>query len=251
MDPVATALTKPPAVLAAGTSLFLDFDGTLVEIAESPDAVAVDARLRALMICLAEAFEGRMAIVTGRASADIRALFDGIPIAIAGSHGVELCWSDGRIETPERMAVLDHALDRMVALRLRFPGLLIEDKPFGVALHYRQAPEAEPEARAVAEELAQSCGLALQPGKMVFELRAPGAGKGGALRTLLADASMAGTTPIFLGDDVTDESAFAAARELGGFGILIGPPRPTAALYGLPGVSHALDWLEDACGRMA
>jgi len=248
MDPVATALKTPPAGLAAGISLFLDFDGTLVEIAERPDAVVVDSRLRALIARLAEALAGRVAIVTGRAAADVRTLFGDIPIAIAGSHGVEFCWPDGRQETPERLAALDHALASLVDLRVRHPGLLVEDKPFGVALHYRQAPEAEAEARALTAELAQSCGLELQPGKMVFELRAPGGGKGAALRLLLADGAMTDTLPVFLGDDITDESAFAAARDLGGFGILVGPPRATAALYGLPGVAAALDWLEAAFG---
>lgn len=246
MTSAATTLNVPPPSLPAGSSLFLDFDGTLVEIAEHPDAVAVDVRLHRLMTRLADRLAGRIAIVTGRPARNIRDLFGDIPIAIAGSHGVELCSADGRCETPERLPMLDHALARMVELRAIHPGLLIEDKPFGVALHYRQAPEAEAEARALAEELAKSCGLALQPGKMVVELRAPGGGKGAALHSLLAEGPMARTIPIFLGDDITDESAFAAARELDGFGILVGPPRRTEALYGLPGVSQALDWLEAA-----
>jgi len=241
------ALNAPPPSLPAGASLFLDFDGTLVEIAERPDAVAVDARLQALMACLVERLPNRVAIITGRAVENIRALFGDLPVAIAGSHGIELCWPDGRSERPERLAALDRALDRMAELRGRHPGVLIEDKPFGVALHYRQAPEAESEARRLAEELAQGGELILQPGKMVFELRAPGGGKGAALRSLMGEEAMAGTTPVFLGDDITDEAAFAAARALGGFGILIGPARPTEALYRLPSVGWALDWLETQC----
>jgi trehalose 6-phosphate phosphatase len=237
MNPVAIALSTPPAALLAGASMFLDFDGTLVEIAERPDAVAVDARLRALIGCLTERLDGRVAIISGRAAADIRTLFGDVPIAIAGSHGIELCWPDGRIETPDRPA----------ALRERHPGILIEDKPFGAALHYRQAPEAEEEARALAERLARDHGLALQPGKMVVEIQLHGHDKGAALRAFMAEPLMEGTRPVFIGDDITDESAFAAARSLNGFGILVGPPRATEALYGLAGVAQSLDWLDAAC----
>ena len=247
MNPVAIALSAPPAALLAGASMFLDFDGTLVEIAERPDAVAVDARLRALITCLTERLDGRVAIISGRAAADIRTLFGDLPIAIAGSHGVELCWPDGRIQTPDRPAALDHVLGEMAALRERYPGVLIEDKPFGAALHYRQAPEAEEEARALAERLAREHGLALQPGKMVFEIQLHGRDKGAALRAFMAEPLMDGTRPVFIGDDITDESAFAAARSLNGFGILVGPPRATEALYGLAGVAQSLDWLDVAC----
>lgn len=244
-EKIATA-TTPPTALLQDASLFLDFDGTLVEIVERPDAVAVDAPLATLMNRLAGKLQGRLAIISGRPRAEIDTLLGGRGYAVAGSHGLELRWLDGRVDAPEPPAKLADIAALMRTWTAAYPGTLVEEKPFGVALHYRAAPSAERHCRTLAERLAESSGLSLQPGKMVFELRVPGADKGAALRAFMAAPPMQGTRPIFLGDDVTDEDAFAAAVALGGHGILIGPPRPTAADYRLPDVAAARLWLEQA-----
>lgn len=226
----------------------MDFDGTLVDIAPRPDAVTVDARLRHLVARLTAALAGRLAIVSGRPAAEIRDFLGGDGLTVSGSHGLELHWANGRRCAPAPPDWLADALDRAEALRLAHPGVVVEAKPFGVALHYRQAPQAEGACRALAAALAGK-DRRLQPGKMVFEVRAAGGDKGDALRVFMADPAMAGTRPVFIGDDATDEPAFAAAAGLGGIGILVGPARATAARYRLPDVAATLAWLETAAGR--
>lgn len=244
-------LTAPPIDLLVGASLFLDFDGTLVDIAETPDAVRVDPDLRTKLARLVRALEGRVALISGRAAADVRRLAGVEGLAVAGSHGQELIWADGRIEAPGRPPALDQARDEMAAFAATAPGLLVEDKPLGVALHFRRAPEQAGAAQALAAALAARTGLMLQPGKMMIELRAVGGDKGTALERLLAAPAMAGTRPVFIGDDETDEPAFGAAEILGGAGVLVGAERPSLALYRLADVATTRQWLDLACRQRA
>lgn len=239
-------LPVPPHALLDGASLFLDFDGTLVAIAERPDSVAVDATLRSLMQRLAARLDGRIAIISGRSVAQLAALFGELPFAVAGSHGLELRRVDGEVRRPMRPPGLDRVVDAMNDLAAAHTGLVVEDKALGAALHYRAAPDLAETARILAVRLAAEHGLDLQPGKMVFEVRAGGGDKGIALRALHADRAMAGTVPVFIGDDTTDEPGFAAAAELGGAGILVGPTRASAARFRLPDVPAALAWLDAA-----
>lgn len=240
----------PPPDLIDGAALFLDFDGTLVEIAPRPDMVHVDERLAALMARLADRLDGRIAVISGRPAADIAALFGGpglVPsFSIAGSHGLELRHADGRTAVADRPPALDAVRASLVAFAGRDAALLIEEKPVGVALHYRRAPEHGAEADALARSLAERHGLRFQPGKMMAEVRSGAADKGSALASLMREPLMASARPLFLGDDDTDEPAFVAAANLGGNGILIGPERPTAATHRLPDVATTLDWLEHA-----
>lgn len=245
--PLSPLLPPPPDLPLGATSLFLDFDGTLVPIAPRPDEVVVDDRLRMLIACLAERLDGRLALVSGRSLAQIRTLFEGITFAIAGSHGLELALGDGGVVAPPPPP-LGAVVDAAKAFAARYPGVLVEAKPYGVAIHYREAPDAGAACGELAERLAAETGLEIQPGKMVFELRAPGADKGAAVRRLMQHPPLAGGTPIFVGDDLTDEAGFAAALELGGSGILVGRPRPTAARFALAGVEEALAWLEARSG---
>ena len=244
-DTVAAALAAPPRDLLRGASLFLDFDGTLVELAPRPDAVVVDARVLRLLTALQEALAGRVAIVTGRPAAEVATFFPESLLAIGGSHGSEILWPGETGATGDRPGWIADAAARARALAEAHPGVLVEVKPFGIALHYRAAPEAEAACRALAEELAGP-DVHLQPGKMVIELRQAGSDKGSAVAAFLADPRMAGTRPIVLGDDLTDEAAFTAAAERGGAGVLVGPERETAARYRLDDVTTTLDWLEQA-----
>lgn len=242
----AEVLIAPPVDILEDASLFLDFDGTLVEIAARPDGVAVDARLTALMRRLRERVHGRLAILSGRAAADIRTLFGTPEFIVSGSHGMEFHYPDGDAVLAPRPESLSSALADMRELAECWPGVLVEDKPLGAALHYRGNPQAEQACIALAQTLAARHGLYLQTGKMMIEVRAGGGDKGDALRRLMESPEMRGTTPIFLGDDDTDEPGFIAAAMLGGAGVLIGPERPTAARYRLASVSDTLDWLETA-----
>ena len=244
-------LLPPPRGILRGSSLFLDFDGTLVELAEHPDAVSVTAELENLLNRLCRQLDGRVAIVTGRPADSLLALFDRPAFMVAGSHGSELRWPDGRRYDQTRPESLNETVLDLQRLCERHPALFIEDKPFGAAVHFRAAPEAEDDCRALAARLASRTGLSLLPGKMVFELHVAGIDKGAAIERLLADGAPTGSVPVFLSDDVTDEAGFAASARLGGIGVLVGPPRETKATHRLPDVHAALKWLnvEAACAQ--
>lgn len=242
----AETLPAPGSSLLNNASVFLDLDGTLLEIAPRPDAVRVDGRLHRLMGALSRRLDGRLAIVSGRSGEDVHALFGAPHFPIAGSHGAELRWPDGRITS--MAARRDGEWDDFSALAQRYPGVLIERKPFGVALHYRLEPEAEQDCRRRAQEVALRRDLHLQTGKMVIELKPKAVDKGSAVAALWREPPMAGGIPIFVGDDDTDEAGFAMAAQLGGVGVLVGAPRNTNARYRLGGVAETLDWLERACG---
>ena len=155
-------------------------------------------------------------------------------------------WADGHCEAPPRPDSLPHVRAEMQRFAATNSGVLVEDKPFGAGLHYREAPELEPQARALAERLAQETGLYLQAGKMVFELRVEGHDKGTAITRFMNSAPFHGHRPIFLGDDVTDEDGFEAVVAMGGAGVLIGAERQTHAEYRLEDVGMTLAWLAKA-----
>ncbi|MEH3122097.1 MAG: trehalose-phosphatase [Sphingomonas phyllosphaerae] len=242
-----TDLLPPPPSLLTDASLFLDFDGTLVEIADTPDGVEVADGLATLLGRLGTALPGGVAIVSGRPVDEISALVAPAALPIAGSHGLEVAAPDGSITAPDRSAALDAALAEAQAFAAAHPGTLIEDKPFGVGLHFRGAPEAGEAMTALAEQLATVHDLHLQHGKMVVELRMAGRDKGAAVELLMREPLRQRTVPVFVGDDVTDEAGFAAAAAMGGAGVLVGPARDTAATYRVEGVADVLAWLDAAC----
>jgi trehalose 6-phosphate phosphatase len=236
----------PPLSGLAPAALFLDFDGTLVELADAPGAIAVPSGLKPLLDRLAARLQGRLAVVSGRAVEDLRRHLGPAAAVLSGSHGAELHYADGRcipVSAPPGLAEARESIRRFAE---GGEGLLVEDKPAGVALHYRLAPERAEEADSFLEALAERSGLALQRGKMVAELRPQGSDKGAALLRLMGEPPFAGARPVFVGDDLTDEDAFRAAASLGGEGVLVGPARPTAARWRLEGVPEVTAWLEAA-----
>lgn len=236
----------PPPSLLEGAALFLDFDGTLVELAETPDAIRVPPALPGLLRRLCSRLEGRLAIISGRAIADLERHLDCSGVAISGSHGLELRLSDGvriPLAAPIDLAGLREKIERFAA---QAAGLLVEAKPSSIALHYRQAPGEAERAERFMSALAQKSGLALQPGKMVIEIRPSGADKGDAVRALMAEPEFGGARPVVVGDDMTDEDAFEAAAAMGGTGILVGPLRASAAAFRLPDVAAVERWLNEA-----
>lgn len=239
-------LPCPPLSLLNGSSLFLDFDGTLIDIADRPDAVVVDPDLLELLAAVGERLEGRVAIISGRSIAQIDALLGQKmeALAVSGSHGSEHRWH-GISAHPVRRPELQHVAREFENFSKSNPGTVAEIKSFGVALHYRMAADCEKRARALAHQLADETGLAVQDGDKVVELRVPGSDKGRALRLLMQRPMMKGTRPVFLGDDLTDEPAFGAAIELGGAAVLVGPNRSTAAHFNLPGPSAVRAWLAE------
>ncbi|WP_242146892.1 trehalose-phosphatase [Sphingomonas sp. BAUL-RG-20F-R05-02] len=240
----ATLLPTPPRDLLDSASLLLDFDGTLVDLADRPDDVTVDAALAELLTALARQMGGRIAIISGRSIAQLDTLLGPVAqmIALSGSHGCEHRWHGISAHPVRPDSLLDVAAE-MRAASAGQAGVIIEEKSFGVALHFRLAPEFETRALLLAERLGAEHELAVQHGKMMVELRVAGSDKGIAVARLMKRPEMQGTTPLFIGDDVTDESAFVAARAAGGHGILVGPPRATAADYGLPDPAAVRAWL--------
>lgn len=237
----------PPSlasVLAEGrVALFLDFDGTLVELASGPDAITPRADLAARLEALAERLGGTCAIVSGRAIADIERHIGLLRVAAAGSHGSDIRTASGE-KLGEGAKALPQAIEQALREFAQTNALDYEHKPHGGALHYRSAPERGAEAHAFAEALAAEHGWAAQSGKCVVELVAPDANKGSAVATLMASEPFAGAQPLFLGDDLTDEAGFAACKRLGGKGILVGTARETQADYHLPDVTLVHNWLE-------
>jgi len=237
-------LPHPPLSLLDDAALFLDFDGTLVELAETPDAIQVSPELGTLLRRIGERLKGRIALVSGRSIGDLERHLHCAGIAVSGSHGLELRLRDGSHVPLAARHDLSEARERFDALAAEQPGLLVEHKPYGVALHYRQAPEAECQVLALAGAMARRTGLTLQQGKMVVEIRPPGADKGDAVRAFMTEPDFVGARPLFVGDDLTDEDAFRAAAELGGAGILVGPRRETAATWRLEDVAAVSAWLK-------
>lgn len=241
-------LPPPPSLEAGAVSLFLDLDGTIAEIAPHPDAVGPDETRRRRLASLIPALGGRVAVLTGRTLDDADRILDRAVTPVAAVHGLVRRSPDGRIEASKAAYGLAAAREDLASLTAQVPGLLLEDKGVSIAVHYRQAPQAQAVVLEATRRLAADHGLTVQAGAMVSELRTPGAHKGDALAWFATQPPFAGFMPVMVGDDVTDENGFARAETLGGYGVLVGAPRPTQARFGLPTVEAVLAWLDTAGG---
>lgn len=244
------ALSQLPAP-RSDWALFLDFDGTLVEIAEHPDAVRVPDHLPGLLQRLVQRLNGAVAIVSGRDLAGLDRLLNGALPAMAGVHGLERRDDQGRIYRPvdctAGFADARAALQRFVDTH---PGTLLEDKGNALTLHFRGAPGLAAEAESLLQTQCQALGedFHLQRGKQVLELKPAAHHKGTVVETFMTEPPFAGRRPVFLGDDVTDEDAFSAVNRLGGHSIRVGHgDHSTVAHHQVDSVEAALDWL----GRIA
>ncbi|MBV7259712.1 trehalose-phosphatase [Erythrobacter crassostreae] len=241
-----TATGAPPplaSLMGEGpVSLFLDFDGTLVELAPGPDEIKPRAGLASELGVVSTRLDGRCAIVSGRGLDDIEKHIGPLPVAGAGSHGSDVRAADGT-QLGDGAIGLPAAIEQRLRVFAADNALDYEHKPHGGALHYRSNQEAGPAAHAFAKQLADENGWAAQSGKCVVEIVAKSANKGAAVRAFLGIAPFAGSRPFFLGDDLTDEAGFAACIEAGGAGILIGDREETIATYRLPNVTSVHEWL--------
>jgi trehalose 6-phosphate phosphatase len=233
----------PPPVLDDGSALFLDFDGTLVELAETPGAIRVPIGLGSLLKRVSDRLGGRVAIISGRSVKDLDRYLDSSGFAVSGSHGLEMRLRSGELVPLSAPVALKELVEEISRFAEQNQGLVVEEKPFSIALHYRQAPKLQDQVLALVEDLASAHGFSVQHGKMVAEVRPRGADKGDALRVLMKEPEFTGARPVFVGDDLTDEVAFEAAAEMGGDGILVGNARASAARYRLPDVASVAAWL--------
>ncbi len=241
--------TRRPPRADAGWAWFLDVDGTLLAHARTPEAVRVSASMRRAIEALSRASGGAVALVTGRSLSDIERLFPRLRVPAVGQHGGERRTASGRVIVRVPSTPAFERLGERLARRLaRYPGIRLEEKGLSVALHFRGAPRLAQAALRIARSEASRLGgthLA-QAGRRVIEIRAARWDKGDAVRSLMRTRPFRGRVPVFLGDDVTDEDAFAVVNELGGLSVKVGRG-PTVARYRLPGVPAVRDWIRGCC----
>ncbi|HSM15645.1 MAG TPA: trehalose-phosphatase [Gemmatimonadales bacterium] len=229
-------------------AFFLDVDGTLLDIAPTPESVAPRADTVELLERLAHAAGGAVALVSGRPIRQLDELFTPLTLAAAGLHGLEWRSADGTMHPADGVVPdLTGTVEQLEKFARKHPGIRIEDKGMTVALHYRQAPDAAPDARRCVDKAARALGdrVHVQEGKMVLEIKSIDAHKGMVVERFLAELPFAGRAPVFIGDDVTDEDAFAVVNRHGGYSIRVGTERtrPSAARWALATPSQVHSWL--------
>jgi len=234
----------PP--FAANWAFFLDLDGTLLEIAETPDAVGIGPDEKRLVEKLVAGAGGAVAVISGRALARIDQILAPLVLPAAGQHGAERRDAKGvrhRHRFPANVL-------RPVAVGIRsfaaqHQGLVFEDKGASVALHYRKAPQLARAAQAAMRDAAGPLGEAVevQDGKMVVELKPAGCDKGKAITQFMQEAPFAGRQPVFIGDDVTDEYGFRVVNAMGGHTVKVGEG-PSVARWRLENPASTRAWLQ-------
>ena len=231
---------------ADGWAFFLDVDGTLIDIAPTPDAAVIPADLPDMLMRLSTRAGGGLALVSGRPIESLDRFFAPARLPSAGIHGAEMRLADGSERTPDGVD-LDAVKERMADLAARHPGLLVEPKSVSITIHYRARPELgaaiEAEIRAL---VAGNSTLAVQAGKMMVEVRPAGADKGTALRRFMATPPFAGRRPLAIGDDLSDEHMFAVAKDMGGLAVRVGTDaRETAASAHFDDSRSVRSWLSN------
>lgn len=235
-----------PAIAPHSTAIFLDFDGTLADLAPQPELVRVADDLVALLRLLFGHFGGALAIVSGRRLSDLDQFLRPLELPSAAEHGAQRRLANGEVISiaPPN---LHYAINAAVALAAQHAGLRVEIKRAAVALHYRHAPELQSLClQVMTQAVAASSGVELLSGKYVFEIKPAGVSKGTAIEAFMRDAPFAGRVALFAGDDVTDEAGFAAVQALGGAGIKVGDGE-TLAQYRCESPSALRQWLHEAC----
>lgn len=239
---------RPPPAPCVEWAFFLDVDGTLLEIADTPSAVRVDTALLDLVAQLHELSGGAVALVSGRSISDLEDLLGMLRLPLAGQHGLERRDSAGRLwihaAPPGAKCAIKEALTPVLA---RHPGLLLEDKGLTLALHYRLAPHLAGYAHRLMARLMEETGggLVIQRGKRVVEVKPAGIDKGTAVAEYLAESPFRGRHPVFIGDDLNDERGFAEVNRLDGTSIKVGGGA-SCARSRLADVAAVRHWLAGA-----
>lgn len=238
--------SAPVPAPAPDWALFLDFDGTLVEIAEHPEAIQVPDDLPALLRTISARLGGALAVVSGRPVKQIDRHLDGAVPNVAGLHGLEYRAAGHSVVfgAPPN-GDLEGVRQALRGFVVHHAGLILEDKEASVVLHYRARPDLEAECRRMAEEalVAHRETLEVLAGKMVFEIKPAGIDKGHAVARFLSEPAFAGRRPVFIGDDVTDEHGFEAVLARSGHAIVVGERTPTAAPVRFNTVADLFAWL--------
>ena len=216
----------PAAPDLSQLALLLDVDGTIVDIAPTPREAFVPASLRQTLERLLMLTDGALALVSGRTIADLDLMFAPLRLPAVGAHGAEIrARADGTVGRPRVQRLPDDLERQLAVIAAAGPGILLEKKPYSLAIHYRLAPDKEQMVRdaviAICRELAPDTAEML-PGKLVLEIKATGFDKGTGVRRLMAHPPFKHRTPLFIGDDTTDEAAVAVLGEFNGLGFSVG-----------------------------
>jgi len=231
----------------AQLAILLDVDGTIVDLAPTPREVFVSPQLRQTLGRLFERTGGALALVSGRPVEELDLLFAPLQLPIAGGHGAEIRVTPaGKVDRGKARPLPSALRRRLATIAAAGPGIILEDKEYSLAIHYRLAPEKEQVIReaiiGICEE--QKTAVEILPGKAVFEIKSAGFDKGTAVRRLMRQKPFKARRPIFIGDDTTDEAALAVMPELNGIGISVGRRIPGVSIcFETPGEVRA--WLEE------
>jgi trehalose 6-phosphate phosphatase len=239
------------ALSDAPLALFLDVDGTLLDLAGRPDDVVTPAGLVTTLARTECKLAGALALISGRSIDDVDRLFAPLRLKASGVHGAEIRLDANAPTTPTAAADLPQSL--LAALRRAvepFPGVFVEDKRFSFTVHYRLAPSAERPLRNIVKQLVDSIPIAvdIMDAHYAIEIKSPCFDKGGAIAAFLSTSTFRGRTPIFIGDDTTDESGFALVSARGGFAYSVGRPRP-GAIGAFPEPGAVREWLAEFAAR--
>ena len=221
-------------------AILLDIDGTIVDIAPTPRQVWVSPQLRDTLARLQELTGGALALVSGRKLSEIDLLFAPLQLAAIGCHGAEIRALPGTAPQTRAPALNDDLKRKLAALGKLGPGILVEDKGYSLALHYRLAPDLGPSLHAAVTQICSrlaSGAVEILPGKAVIEVKPARVSKALAVRDLMTYPPFADRHPIFIGDDVTDEPVFGVIPDFGGLGFSVGRT--------VPGVNGHFDKPED------
>jgi trehalose 6-phosphate phosphatase len=228
-------------------AILLDVDGTLLDIAPRPDEVRVPVKLRTTLQTLWSQLDGALAFISGRPLADIDRIFEPLKLPAVGGHGAELRPTVDSAVIDQLAQPLDPKLKKLLVNVAKLgPGVLIEDKSYSMAIHYRLAPKLGGDVMRAVAAIAEKYGahrLELLPGKSVIEIKQRGFDKGTALRQLMTYRRFTGRRPIFVGDDTTDDAAFAVLPEFSGVGLSVGGIVPGAS-FNFETPHDVRQWLE-------
>ena len=236
---------NPPPAPALDWCLFLDVDGTLIELTDTPSQTVADPDIKALLKDLRVRLEGAVALVSGRSIKYLDALFDPLRLPAAGLHGVERRKASGVMHGASFVdAQLNHARTAVHALVNAHPGTSVEDKGRTIAVHYRMAPELEAAVRQSLTNIAKPLGsnYHIQEGNMVLEIKPRGFTKASAIKAFMMEAPFSGRKPVFVGDDLTDQDGFRMVEDQGGISIAVGDR--VHGQYRLDNASKVRAWLQ-------
>ena len=247
-------MPAPPDNLEpSNLALFLDVDGTLLDIEDHPAGVQAEPLLVALLAHLSAGLDGALSLISGRPVADIDRIFAPARFAAAGAHGAEMRLHPDDPVSSTTWSLPAPILEEIRTFAANDPGLLLEEKRGGVSLHYRRAPQLEKECTEFVHRLLPEIetDFRLIAGKMVFEFAPKAHHKGAAINEMMQRDPFTGRRAVFVGDDVTDEDGFRTANALSGITIRVGGNRDSEAEYSLPDVAAVRSWLESIDRRLS